>query len=151
MAAHRIRHILSEEGFALSVAHIRWQHKDRRKDVGVVERRTGHGHNLHEQVGTDLRWVGHGQGDPVAEIGSHDRDGGIRHNDGVLGYDDGMSLPGHVAGNPGAEGDGRSSHSPEGKDDDHPVVEIENGRSDRCVESHPEAVIIVSSCKPCES
>lgn len=108
----------------------------------MAGQRTDHGgRSLHEQVGTDHRWVAHGQGDWVAEIGNHDRDGGIRHSDGVAGYDDGIHH-GHVAGIHGAEGDARSIHSPEGKDDD-PVVESENGRNG-CSESLPEAVITVS-------
>lgn len=142
MAALRIRHILLEGDFAPSVARIRWQRKDPRRDVAVAGRRTDPGRSLHEQVDTDRRWVDHGQGDPVAEIGNYDRDGGNRHSDGVAGYDAG-SHRGHGAGNHGAEGDARSIHSPEGKDDG-PVVASESGRNDRYVESHPEAVTIVS-------
>lgn len=108
----------------------------------VVGRRTDPGCSLHEQVDTDHRWVDHGQGGPVAEIGNHYGDGGNRHSDGVAGYGAG-SHHGHVAGNHGAEGDARNIHSPEGKDDG-PVVASENGRNDRYVESHPEAVTIVS-------
>lgn len=140
MADHRIRHILLAGDFAPSAARIRWQRRDPRRDVVVVGRRTDPGCSLHEQVDTDHRWVDHGQGGPVAEIGNHDRDGGNRHSDGVAGYGVGS----HVAGNHGAEGDARSIHSPEGKDDD-PVVASENGRNDRYVESHPEAVMMVSS------
>ena len=142
VAAHRIRHTLSEGDFALSVAHIRWQHRGRHRGVGAVVLHMGRDRSLHEQVDTDLQWVGHGQGDRVVEIGNHDRGGGNRHSDVVADYDD-DSRHGSVADILEAEGDDRNIHFPEGKDD-VPVEESGNGRNDRCVESHPAAMTTVS-------
>lgn len=78
----------------------------------------------------------------MVEIGSHDRDGCTRHNDGVAGYDAGI-LHEHAAGSHEGEGDDRSIRYPKGKDDVQ-VVGNENDRSGRFGESHPEAALIVS-------
>ena len=134
--------MLSEAGFAPSVAHIHWQRKGRHRDDEAVERHTGHARSFHEQVGTDRRRVGRGQGALVVGIGSHVHDGHIHRSDGVVGYVVDIRH-GHVADTHEEEGDGRSIHCPEGKSDVQ-GVESENGRTDHCVGFPPEAVIIVS-------